>query len=150
MSCYLIILYRKHCIFYRTLFNCTNRIQQALQLFFVIFVLLLYVLLLPKWNWPVCDVFLDLFSHLFSLVFLKLCLSLLLNMQNNEKRKLWGNIEIRGKEKLKKTICNSEKEFGKWSFINDVRKKSLKFAKKFLGGRGFVRKSWFSGNIKYL
>ena len=34
--CYLIILYRKHCVFYRILYNCTNRIQQALQLLFVI------------------------------------------------------------------------------------------------------------------
>ena len=32
---YLIILYRNHC-FYEILINCTNRIQQALQLFFVI------------------------------------------------------------------------------------------------------------------
>ena len=31
MSCYLIILYRKHYVFYRTLYNCTNRIHQALQ-----------------------------------------------------------------------------------------------------------------------
>ena len=31
MSCYLIILYRKRFVFYRTLYNCTNRIHQALQ-----------------------------------------------------------------------------------------------------------------------
>ena len=34
--CYLITLYRKHYVFCRIWFKCTNRIQQALQLFFVI------------------------------------------------------------------------------------------------------------------
>ena len=31
ISCYLMILYRKYYVFYSTLYNCTNRIHQALQ-----------------------------------------------------------------------------------------------------------------------
>ena len=61
VSCYLIILYRKHYVFYRALYNCTNRIHQALQhTLFRIFLIQMK---------PVCDAFLDLLSDLFSLFF---------------------------------------------------------------------------------
>ena len=62
MACYLIILYRKHYVFYRTLYNCTNRIHQALQHTYFISCFLIHME-------PVCDAFLDLFSNLFSLDF---------------------------------------------------------------------------------
>ena len=39
MSCHLIILYRKHCVFYIIQFIFTNQILEAMQLFFVIFTL---------------------------------------------------------------------------------------------------------------
>ena len=66
MSGYLIILYRKHCVFYKTWFDSTNRIQQDLQLFFVMLNLFWASFIQA---WLVSDVFLDLFSNLFSLVF---------------------------------------------------------------------------------
>ena len=61
VSCYLIILHKKHYVFYRALYNCTNRIHQALRhTLFRIFLIQMK---------PVCDAFLDLFSDLFSLFF---------------------------------------------------------------------------------
>ena len=61
-------LYEKKCVFYRTWYNCTNQIQQVLQLFFVILTLFRASLIQMK---PVCNAFLDLFSNLISLVFFK-------------------------------------------------------------------------------
>ena len=60
-----VILYRKHCVFYRIWFTFTNQIQQALQL--LLWFLIYFVLLLSKRNQPVCDAFLDLFSSFFKL-----------------------------------------------------------------------------------
>ena len=79
MSCNLIILYRKHYVFYRAIYNCTNRIHQALQYTY-------FISCFFKPNETVCDAFLDLFSTFFSLVFFfKLWLSLLLIMQKQYK-----------------------------------------------------------------
>ena len=116
MSCYLIMLYRKYYVFYRTLNNCTNRIYQALQHTYFILCFLIQMKL-------VCDAFLDLFSNLFSLVFFfKLWLTLLLNIENNQK-KLWKRREWREK---KKKIFNSKKEFVRvHSFMRSA--KGLKF-----------------------
>ena len=71
IPCYLIILYRKHCVLYRMWFNCTNQIQQALQL--LLWYLTYFVLFLSKWNWHMRDAFLDLFSSLYSFVFFLNC-----------------------------------------------------------------------------
>ena len=66
MSCYWIILYRKHYVFYRTLYNSTNQIHQAQQHTYFISCFLIQMK-------PVCDAFLDLFSKLFSLIFFLNC-----------------------------------------------------------------------------
>ena len=79
MSCYLIILYRKHYVFYRTLYNCTNQIHQALQHTYFISCFLIQMK-------PVYDVLLDLFSNFFSFVFFLNCGYLFcLTCKNNQK-----------------------------------------------------------------
>ena len=90
MSCHLIILYGKHCVFYRIWFNCTDRIQQTIQYFFVILNLFHASFILMKPTFQICS----------PSSFLKLWLSLLLNMQNNEK-KIWRSRMWSDKEKQK-------------------------------------------------
>ena len=114
MSCNLIILYRKHYVFYRAIYNCTNRIHQALQYTY-------FISCFFKPNETVCDAFLDLFSTFFSLVFFfKLWLSLLLIMQ-----KQYKNYERADSAETKKKIyIQQQKRICKCSFIYDVHKKS--------------------------
>ena len=117
LSCYLIILYRKHYVFYRTLYNCTNRIHQALQHTYFISCFLIHME-------PVCDAFLDLFSNLFSLVFFFNCGYLFcLTCKNNKK-----NYERTESEETKKKqkIFNSKKEFAR-VHSHMTSAKSLKF-----------------------
>ena len=96
MGLNLITLYRKYCVFCKIWFKCTNRIQQALQLFFII-IDLFHPSFIHK-NWPVCNAFLDLFSNLLlSLTFFQNCDYLLINMQNHRK-----NYERAGREDAKK------------------------------------------------
>ena len=75
MSCYLIILYRKHYVFYRTLYNCTNRIHQALQHTYFI-----SCFFNPNETCVWC-IFRFIFKFVLPRLFLKLWLSLLINMQ---------------------------------------------------------------------
>ena len=116
MSCYLIIVYRKHYIFYRTLYNCTNQIHQAIQHTYFISC---FVNPSETFVWCIFR-----FSNLFCLVFFfKLWLSLLLNMQ-----KQWKNHETVESEeaKKKKTIFISKKEFVRVHLFM-TSAKSLKF-----------------------
>ena len=104
MSCYLITVYRKHCVFCRIWFKCTNQIQQALQLFFVI--LDLFRPSFIQMKLPVCNAFLDLFSNLLlCLTFFQNCDYLLINMQNDGK-----NYERAECEEAKKKITFNSKQ----------------------------------------
>ena len=78
-SCYLIILYRKHYVFYRTLYNCTNRIHQALQHTY-------FISYFQNSN-ETCVWFIIWFIFKFALprLFFKLWLSHLLNIQKQSK-----------------------------------------------------------------
>ena len=59
--------------------------------------LIYFLILLCKWNWPICNEFLDLFSNLFSFFFFfKLWLSFLFKIQNNK------NNQTEGREEKKK------------------------------------------------
>ena len=106
MSCYLIILYRKHCFYHRIWYNCTNRIQQSLQLFFVVSNLFGVSLIQMK---PVCDAFFR-FSNLFSFEFLENCDYLFcLTCKNN--KKTMKEQRVRRQRRTKKIIFNGKKEF---------------------------------------
>ena len=103
MSCHLIILYtKKKYVFYRTWYNCTNQIQQVLQLFFVILTLFRASLIQMK---PVCNAFLDLFSNLISLVFFKNYGYLFfLTCKNNQKNYERAESEQKRKNKKKQYL----------------------------------------------
>ena len=118
MSCYLIILYRKHYIFYRTLHNCTKRIHQVLQHTYFI-----SCFFNPNETCMWC-IFRFMFK-LFSLVFFKNCGYLFcLTCKNNQKDH--ERAESEETKKNKKIISNSKKEFVKvHSFMTSA--KSLKF-----------------------
>ena len=119
MSCYLIILYRKHYVFYRTLYNCTNQIHQAPQ---HIYFISCFFNSNETCMW--CT-FRFIFKFLLLRLFFKLWLSHLLNMQKQSK-KLWKSREWRDKEKIYIYIFNSKKEFVRiHSFMRST--KSLKF-----------------------
>ena len=121
MFCYLIILYRKHCVYYKIWYNCTNLIQQSLQLFFVIFNLFGVSLIQMK---PVCDAFLD-FQICSPRIFLKLWLSPLLNMQ--KQKKSMKEQSEGAKKKQKKIIFNSKKEFVRnHSFMTSLKKSKFR------------------------
>ena len=117
MSCYLNIVYRKHYVFYRTLYNCTNQIHQALQ-----HTLFRVFLIQVK---PLCDAFLDLFSNLFSLVFFLNCGYLFCLTCKNKKNYERAESEEAKKTK-KKTIFNSKKGFVRVrSFMTSAKRLKL-------------------------
>ena len=122
MSCYLIILYRKHCAYYRIGYNCTNRIQQSLQLFFVIFNLFRASLIQMK---PVCDAFLDFQICSPSNVFQNCDYLFCLTCKNKKNYERAESEET--KESKKKIIFNSNKEFVRGhSFMTSAKKSKFR------------------------
>ena len=122
MSCYFIIPYRTHCVFYRTWFNCTNRIQQALQLFFVMLNLFRASFIQMNLTCVWC-IFRFIFKFVLPRLFFKLQLSLLLNMQNNDKNYEGTKSEMTEKNKKTKTysIAKGNLERGH-SFLTSAKK----------------------------
>ena len=116
MSCYLIIFYRKHYVFYRTLYNCPNQIHQVQQHTYFISCFLIQMK-------PVCDAFLDLFLKLFSLIFFLNCDYIFcLTCKSNQKN--YERAESEETKKDKKNNIHYQKRICKGSFIYDVRRKS--------------------------
>ena len=116
MSCYLIMLYRKHYVFYRTFYRTYIKLYSIVTLFRV------FVIQVKT----VCEVFLDLFSNLFSLDFFVNCgYFFCLTFKNNKKN--YEKAESKETKKNKnKIIFNSKKEFVRvHSFMTSA--KSLKF-----------------------
>ena len=89
-------------LLYRTLFNCTSPIQQALQLFFVILDLVPVFYIQMKLTCWWC-IFRFIFEFALPRLFLKLWLSLLFNMQNNKNNYEGAEREERKKKKKKKS-----------------------------------------------
>ena len=122
MSCYFIIPYRTHCVFYRIWFNCTNQIQQALQLFFVMLNLFRASFIQMNLTCVWC-IFRFIFKFALPRLFFKLQLSLLLNMQNNDKSYEGAKSEMTEKNKKTKTysIAKGNLERGH-SFLTSAKK----------------------------
>ena len=117
MSCNLIILYRKHYVFYRAICNCTNRIHQALQ--YTYFISCFFK---PNETCVWC-IFRFIFKFLLPRLFFLNCGYLFcLSCKNNTKTMKEQTV----KRQRKKYIFNSKKEFvSVHSFMTST--KSLKF-----------------------
>ena len=125
-DCYLVILYRKHYVFYRIRFNCTNRIQHVLQLFFVTLnlfrVSFMQMKLTCMWR-----IFRFIFKFVLPCLFLKCICLFCLTCKKMDNENAYEGAETEERKKNKEIIFNSKIEFGKWSFIFFFPLEKLKF-----------------------
>ena len=120
MSCYLIIVYRKHYVFYRTLYNCTNRIHQALQHTYFI-----SCFFNPNETFVWC-IFRFIFKFVLPcLLFLNCSYLFCLTCKNN--KKTMKEQRVNRQRKTKKIIFNSKKEFVRdHSFMTSTKKSKFR------------------------